>query len=131
MHVTASCDVPFYRDGEAEGCSFENENTAYGNFVVIADGTYNAGCTADLTLAITAGAYFGANSTTSSPEQQPTNGVAVRVAVVEVPRAEVEWLAATVFVPSPNLPMPPTLDQMLVPGSEAAVLPASLFTSEQ
>ena len=55
----------------------------------------------------------------------------VQSATIAMSRAEVEQRAAEMFVPSSTLPTPPTLDQMLVPGTEAAELLASMFTAEQ
>ena len=78
-----------------------------------------------MTLAITAGAHFDDDTAAGSSQLAaemftPTPGAAVRVTTIEMSRPELEQLAGEMFVPTATLPMPPTLDQMLVPGSEAS-----------
>ena len=65
--------------------------------------------------------------------RQPAAGAAVRETTVDVSRAEVEAMAAEMFAasPPPGLVAAPTLEEMLVPGSEASALLATMFTSQQ
>ena len=71
-------------------------------------------CTADLTLAITAGAHFDDTATSESSSQleaemfSPTPGVAVQVATIEMSRAELEQLASEMFVPTSTPTAPPS-----------------------
>ena len=44
---------------------------------------------------------------------------------------ELEQLVLEMFVPTTTLTMPPTLEQMLVPGSEASELLVSMFSADQ
>ena len=62
----------------------------------------------------------------------PTAAVVLETAI-EVSRSEAEQRAAELFAVSPPVGMlaPPTLEQMLVPGSEASVMLATMFTTEQ
>ena len=131
LRVAANCDLRFFADVEAEGCHISSSAYGCNN---AADGTYNGGCTADLSLAVTAGAHFDTSneSATLGAEMfRPTTGAAVQIARVEISRAEIEQLAFQMFVPSPDFAEPPTLDQMLVPGTSASVLLATMFTSRQ
>eukprot|EP01051_Picozoa_sp_SAG22_P011736 SAG22_NODE_1156_length_5335_cov_2.046600_3_plen_592_part_01 len=138
LRVAANCDSRFFADVEAEGCYMrcpggDHPGDGYGCPHIASDGTYNDNCSADLTLTLTAGAYFAtAESTQLTAEMfTPIPGAAVREITVEVGRSEIEQLTAEMFVPSPTLTAPPTLEQMLVPASEASVMLATMFTSQQ
>jgi hypothetical protein len=62
----------------------------------------------------------------------PVVGQATREAVVELGRDELEAAAAEMFTRAPGaLAAPPTLEEMLVGGSEAGALLAAMFTREQ
>ena len=131
LRVAASCSARFFADVEAEGCHFVEGR--YG-CTPLADGTLHSDCRAGLSLAVTAGAHFetSAESALLAADMfTPMAGLAVREATIEIGRIDIERLAAELFVPSPTMAVPPTLDQMLVPGTEASVLLDTLFTAEQ
>ena len=147
LRISANCDWRFAADSEADGCDSGGAAGGAVGCQRTANGTDNSRCSADLTLAVTAGAHFdlkeqgingrrlqqGAESTQRGAEMfaTPILGAAVQVVSFEVGRTEAEQLVTEIFVPSPDLPSPPSLNQMLVPGSEAATLLATIFTSKQ
>ena len=146
LQVVASCDVRFFADTAAPGCRGFGTCTPYfegstATNALEADGAalidaHNGNCNADMTLAITAGAHFDVTAAESSSQLAaemfvPTPGAAVRVATIEMGRPELEQFAREMFVPTTTLTVPPTLEQMLVPGSEASELLASMFSAEQ
>ena len=137
LRVVASCDVRYLADTAAPGCHNRGgligcDSTFDGSSY---NGPSNAMCSAEMTLTITAGAYFDEMAAESSSQLAemyvPTPGAAVRVATIEMGRPELEQLAGEIFVPTATLAVLPTLEQMLVPGSEASELLASMFSAEQ
>ena len=122
LRVAANCDVQFFADVEAEGCSFSGVGGAtYGCGLtadMIADGSSSNGhCNADLTLAITAGAHYinrqadgqgggrrlqRQNGADASAIRDPGTyglvaGPAVREVSIEMSRDELEGAAAALF----------------------------------
>jgi hypothetical protein len=143
LELAMNCDVPVYGDIGYDGCEFdsgiltdgsvrcrEHGRESAGVLPGHGDGTYGSDCAAALTLAVTAGAYF--EPAAAAGGGGLVAGPATREAELEVGRAELEAVAATMFAASPGgFAAPPTLEEMLVGGTEAGALLATMFTREQ
>jgi hypothetical protein len=143
LRLVLNCDVPFYADVHADGCSID----AHGyRCVPFADGTRNSDCASELRLTVTPDAYYdeqpddgppsgGSAGDAAAAQQQPISGGVERTDTLVVDRGEVEALALILWQGTPaeqrTLAAPPTVDEMLVSGSEANALLVSLFTVEQ
>eukprot|EP01046_Picozoa_sp_COSAG06_P009664 COSAG06_NODE_508_length_14925_cov_18.648995_3_plen_402_part_00 len=142
LRVVANCDVVFYSDVEAEGCDIDD--SSYGCHTT-PDHTYNSDCASTLQVTVTPDAYFDDDSSSAGGQQQsggasdgrsgPVAGSAERTDTIVLRRADVEAQAAAVFDATPaaerTLAAPPTLEEMLVGGSEANALLTSMLTVEQ
>ena len=132
LRVAANCDVVFFSDAEAEGCDVGmNGGKAYDCL-----GSNNGVCAAELKLAITRNAYFVEGLAVAAEMfPQPTTGKAVRTITVNFSGTEVEALAAEMFAAQPaadrTLAIPPSIDEVLTPESEAQALLAAMFTTKQ
>jgi hypothetical protein len=128
LELALNCDVPVYGDVEYQGCEFRPGGLFCDD---LSEGRHGNTCAAALTLAVTAGAYFDPEAAAAG-SGGPVAGPATREVELEVGRAELEAAAATMFASTPGgLAAPPTLEQMLVGGSEAGALLATMFTHEQ
>lgn len=142
LRVVANCDVVFYSDVEAEGCHVDDGS---GGCQATADGTDNSECASTLQVTVTPDAYFDDDSSNADGQQQsggasddrggPVAGSAERTDTIVLSRADVEAQAAAVFDATPaaerTLAAPPTLEEMLVGGSEANALLTSMLTVQQ
>jgi hypothetical protein len=144
LRLLLNCGVPFYADVAADGCSI---NDGGYNCDPTADGTYNSKCASELRLTVTPDAYYdeqpdggptsggSAGGAAAAQQQQPISGGAERTDTLVVDRGEVEAQALILWQDTPaeqrTLAAPPTVDEMLVSGSEANALLTSLFTVEQ
>jgi hypothetical protein len=143
LELLLNCDVPVFGDIGYPGCGVDDQagtGIQGGNIachIADATGTFRGSdgsrCAAALELAITADAYFTPGAATDAA---PVRGHIERTREVEVGRAELEALAAEMFAALPpdterTLVAPPTLDEMLVSGSEAEALLATMFTAQQ
>lgn len=146
VHLAMNCDVPFFADVQVSGCWIKASDDSFGCHASDADE-----CTASLSLTMTEDAYFSApemQSTTSEQEYAargaamfaPTSGQATIQHVFEVDSDELEATAlaiqqeravrGTEMFGSEHTPLAPlTVNSMLVGGSEANALLASMFTS--
>eukprot|EP01052_Picozoa_sp_SAG31_P031443 SAG31_NODE_3331_length_4396_cov_19.352339_1_plen_1136_part_00 len=138
LRVSASCDVRFFADTEAPNChnNAVHQGTLGFYCASTAGAPSNGVCASSMTLTITPGAHFDHTATESSQLENDmffhaTSGSAVQVSTIEIDRTDAEQLVAEMFVPTQNLVVPPTLEQMMVPGSEAEELLAAMFTSIQ
>jgi hypothetical protein len=143
LRLLLNCDVPFYADAQADGCYIDN---TYG-CLPTADGTVNSRCASELRLTVTPDAYYdqqpddgptsggSGGGAAATQQQQPISGGAERTDTLVVNRGEVEAQALILWQDTPaehrTLPAPPTVDEMLVSGSEANALLTSMFTVEQ
>jgi hypothetical protein len=148
LRLMLNCDVPVHADAQADGCTLD----AIGiNCQPTADDTRNNGvCASELRLTVTPDAYYdqqpdGGPSSGSAggaaaaqqqqQQQQPISGGAERTDTLVVNREEVEAQALILWQDTPaeqrTLAAPPTVDEMLVSGSEANALLASMFTTQQ
>lgn len=131
LRLVCNCDVVFYADVQAEGCQVNLEGS-YGCHSN-SDGTDNSACDSVLQLTVTQGAYF--DQSTATATTQPVSGSVKRADTIVIGRAEAEAQAAMVWQATPlehrTLNAPPTLDDMLVAGTAANHILASLFTLEQ
>lgn len=129
LRLVLNCDVVFFADVEAEGC----DATDGLGYVCgpTSDGTDNSKCASELRLTVTPGAYFDESATAT----EPVSGSAVRTDTIVITRADVEAKATAAWQTTPTeqrtLVAPPTLDEMLISGSDANALLISLFTVEQ
>eukprot|EP01046_Picozoa_sp_COSAG06_P062091 COSAG06_NODE_13873_length_1210_cov_1.848785_1_plen_362_part_10 len=142
LRVVANCEVVFYSDVEAEGCSFHDGGY---NCYATADGTDNSKCAWTLQVTVTPDAYFDDDSSNADGQQQsggasddrngPVTGSAERTDTIVLSRADVEAQAAAVFDATPaaerTMAAPPTLEEMLVGGSAANALLTSMLTVQQ
>ena len=150
LHVKSNCDVPFFSDVNLPGCVFQADGDV-GCQRTESGHDYSI-CSSQLSLTVTEGAYVVADSgiegrrvlqtegnslhtVTETHAPTPVRGIAQRLDTIAVPRAAVEAKAAAMFeaIP-PNLrstTAPPTVDEMLVPGSSASDTLASMFTVKQ
>eukprot|EP01046_Picozoa_sp_COSAG06_P008993 COSAG06_NODE_462_length_15394_cov_16.361164_1_plen_248_part_10 len=129
LRVVTNCDVVFYSNVEAEGCEF-----ADGGYWCepTADGTDNSECASTLQVTVTPDAYFADDNNADSLQPSggasddrsgPVAGSAERTDTIVLSRAEVEAQAQAVFDATPvaerTMAAPPTLEEVLVGGSEA------------
>jgi hypothetical protein len=121
LRIALHCAVPFFADIEVDGCQVEG------------DGSYectnhdNGNCASELVLTITADSFVG-------PDGVVVAGQAVRNATIEVQASELAALAVEMMLQAPTNGLAsnsPTLADMLVPGSTAAALLASIFATDQ
>jgi hypothetical protein len=165
LRLAMNCDVVFYADVQAEGCSFEEDGsyacqpTRDGACIRGALGRgdcSNGQCTSELRLTVTQGAYF--DQISENTEQAghrrmqmsgdhlhhtidthaPTFGTVQRTDRIVIGRPDAETQAAVAWHAAHDAgrrlqsnsgsPHPPTLDEMLVAGTEANALLTTLFT---
>ena len=149
LRLELNCDVVFYSDVEADGCAAEHlhGNGGYGCDVT-SDGIDNSRCAAELQLTVTPGAYYdegghrrmqssgdNLHNTVDSHAPEPLTGTAQRTDIIVVDRIDVEAQAAALWQATPvaqrTSTAPPVMDEMLVAGTGANNLLASMFMSEQ
>ena len=147
LRLVINCDVPFLADVQAKGCVI-NENYEFGcpdagGYNATGYAYYNSMCTSDLRLTVTPGAYFeetgrrrvqtgGDHIHQTTETHAPTYGIAQRTDTIVIGRADVETQAAAIWRSTkPTDLASPSLDDMLVNGTEASGLLASMFTSTQ
>lgn len=150
VRLVINCDVPFYADVQADGCFIDDDGT-YG-CQPTSDGMHNARCASQLQLTVTPGAYF-ANQDSQAGHRRtqmggdhldhtidthpiaPTVGTFQRTDIIVIERSTLEAQAATVWqaTSADQRPTaaPPTLDEMLVSGTPANALLATMLTTEQ
>ena len=118
LRLAADADV------EKDGCAF-NEYDTY-----TCSGPFGE-CASLLELTVTAGAFFDQDN----DDAAPTIGNAERTDTLVVEVSEVEAQIAAMFEATPAeerlLPAAPSVDEMLVAGSEAAAMLSRLFTEQQ
>ena len=139
VRILLNCDVPFFRDVEADGCEPDNFNGIPGSFGCerSTSGTYMSQCVSMVDLTVTPGAYYdddgrrrmqsGGDHMHSTVE---THGIAQRTDTIRVDRLVMEGKAAAAWQATPpaqRLEAPPSMDQMLEPGSQAADILRGVF----
>ena len=135
LRLLLNCDVPFYADQQAEGCEFNpNDQSQYrcSGVGTGGGGTGNGDCASELQLTVTPGAFFDSDDAAST---EPVSGSAERTDTIAVTRVEIEAQVRTLWQDTPTeqhtLSASPTLEQMLVQGTEANAFLNSLFSKAQ
>jgi hypothetical protein len=164
LRLVLNCDVVFFADVQAEGCTIDDELGTYACDCFVqgstapctssGGGSYSGRCESNLHLTVTPGAYYlngrrrtqtggdHVHQTTDTHAPLPTRGTVQRTDRIVVERADVEARAAAVWQESHDTgrrqmqtdggaPHPPSLEEMLVSGSDANDLLDSLFTIRQ
>jgi hypothetical protein len=145
LRLALNCDVVFFADVEAAGCTMDNPATGEGAMCVPNDdGVNNAVCTSELMLTVTPGAYYesdghrrvqsdGSDAELYAPSA--VHGTATRIDTIELDRASVEAQAAAKWQSTPTdhraTNAPPVLDEMLTGRTAANDLLTSLFNVHQ
>ena len=146
LRVVLNCDVPFFRDVEADGCETDNYNGIPGSFGCdqSASGTYMSQCVSMVDLTVTPGAYYdndgrrrrmqtGGDHLHSTVEMHP--GIAQRTDTIRVDRLVLEDKAAAAWQATPPEQRleaaPPSMDQMIEAGSPAADILGGIFQVHQ
>jgi hypothetical protein len=147
LQLTMNCDVPFWADVQLSGCDADNYHGVPGQYgcddpnagFIESDINENNGmCESELLLTVTPGAYFDRSLAVAT---EPSLGLAKQTDTIVVSKAEIERQAAATWESSHGagrrLQMdgegrhPPSLDDMLVPGSPANQILVDLFTAQQ
>ena len=144
LRLVMNCDVTFYADTQANGCRI-NTDGSY-SCQPTADDTNNGNCASELRLTVTPDAYYdeqpddgptggSARGAAAAAQQQPVSGTAKRTDTIVLARAEVEAQGLVFWQNTPTeqrmLVAAPTVDEMLVSGSEANALLTSMFSQQQ
>lgn len=140
LQLLLNCDVPFFSDVQADGCQvdFHGQANTFG-CEFVDGGIDNSACDSELRLTVTPGAYFALDVDGDGADEstQLTFGSAQRTDTIVIERAEVEaraaalWQAEARHRPQMGPDHAPSLNEMLVSGSEANALLTSMFTTEQ
>eukprot|EP01043_Picozoa_sp_COSAG02_P053912 COSAG02_NODE_6024_length_3868_cov_2.355001_2_plen_1105_part_00 len=153
LRLLLNCDVPFYADVQADGCTF-HPNGGYR-----CNSTVSYTCGSKVRLTVTPGAYFpdidaiatssleparrmqsGGDHLSDSSESHAAvplliHGISHRVDTITVARTDVEAQAAAVWeqtsVDKRLLTAPPSLDAMLMSNTAANAMLVSLFSVKQ
>ena len=160
LRLTMNCDVRFFADVQAPGCYVgvldpRNEDPmAVKDWGCVGENDWNenAHCASTLQLTVTLDAYYPSgddvggrrrtqlqgdhlHTTVGSHAPSPIFGDVVRTDRLVVPRANVEHQVAVLWEATPPAdritPTPPTMEEMMVPGTPAAEMLTALATVQQ
>jgi hypothetical protein len=148
LRLVLNCAAVYYADVQAEGCSNDDDEHTLG-CAPTSDGTDNGKCTSELRLTVTPDAYFEADIEQAGRRRvqmggdqlhhtvdthAPIPGTVQRTDRIVIDRANVEAQVQAVWQATPvdqRTIAAPTLDEMLVSGTQANAMLGSLFTTEQ
>ena len=137
MHLSLSCDVPFFADVELPGCAMRN---GVGGCQRTDSGHDYGRCSSQLSLSVTEGAFFEPPAADTDERDAQARamlhvGQATVTTVLLIDSSELQAQATAMFQATPEIhrvnPNPPTVDEMLVPGSEGSAILGSMFISQQ